>query len=52
MNFRPSPESVRVDLSGVDHRELVDLRESGSRPPSMSLEVRLPPFSYALYLVR
>ena len=52
MNFRPSPESVRVDLSGVDHRELVDLRESGSRPPSMSLEVRLPPFGYALYLVR
>ena len=52
MNFRPSPEAVRVDLSGVEHRELVDLRASGSWPRAMSLEVRLPPFGYGFYLVR
>ena len=52
MNFRSSQEAVRVDLSGVEHRELVDLRASGNRPRAMSLEVRLPPFGYALYLVR
>jgi hypothetical protein len=41
-----------VDLSGIDYRELVDLRASGSEPHAMSLEVSLPPFGYALYLVR
>jgi hypothetical protein len=52
MNFRPSGETVRVDLSGVDHRELVDLRTSVSKLHGQSLEVSLPPFGYALYLVR
>jgi Maltogenic Amylase, C-terminal domain len=52
MNFRPSGETVRVDLSGVDHRELVDLRTSVSKLHGQSLEVCLPPFGYALYLVR
>jgi hypothetical protein len=41
MNFRPSGKTVRVDLSGLDQRELVDLRASASRPHALSLEVSL-----------
>jgi hypothetical protein len=52
MNFRPSAEAVRVDLSGIEHNELIDLRAAGSRPRAMSLDVRLPPFGYGFYLVR
>jgi hypothetical protein len=52
MNFQPTPQTVTVDLAGVDCKKLTDLATKEPIPRATKIPVDLPPFGYRLFLVQ
>ena len=46
MNFQPMPQTVEVDMSGVNTSGLVDVRTNSSTSRNNPLKLELPAYGY------